>query len=172
MKNVVKLWSKLLDKLEPEVSLELDEIIYDKKYGHEICVMRLIGKNIFPKMTAEEILDNPKARAGLSKEDIIIITRLDMEIKLNKAKLRMVEHNRNGTVVIENKYGNRKTYLENNISSNGTLLENLNGKHAYSIGYRVGFKEGYKTIHQKKTILGKVKKFFKILKNSGTHNEI
>jgi len=162
MKNVVKIWSKLLDKLEPEVSLELDDIIYDKKHGHEICVMRLIGKNIFPKMTAEEILDNPKARSGLSKEDVIIITRLDMEIKLKKAKLHMVEHNRNGTLVLENQYGNRKTYLENNISSNITLLENLNGKHAYSIGYRVGFKEGFKTILQKKNISGKVKKFLKL----------
>lgn len=161
MKNVVTIWSKLLDKLEPEVSLELDEIIYDKKYGHEICVMRLIGKNIFPKMTAEEILDNPKSRSGLSKEDIIIITRLDMEIKLKKDKLRMIEHKRNGTVVLENQYGNRKTYLENSISSNSKLLENLNGKHAYSIGYRVGFKEGFKTTHQKKNILGKVKKFLK-----------
>ncbi len=161
MKNVVKIWSNLLDKLEPEISLELDEIIYDKRYGHEICVMRLIGKNIFPKMTAEEILDNQKARAGLSKEDIIIITRLDMEIKLKKAKLQMVEHNRNGTIVLENRYGNRKAYLENDISSNINLLENLNGRHAYSIGYRVGIKEGFKAINQKRSILNTVKKLLK-----------
>ena len=118
MKNIVKIWTVLLEKLEPEVSLVLDDIVYDKKYGHEICVMRLVGKNIFPKMTTEEILDNPKARVGLSKEDIIIITRLDMEIKLKKAKLRIVEHDRNGIVVLENQYGERKRYSENDISSN------------------------------------------------------
>ncbi len=162
MKNVIKIWSTFLDRLEPEVSFELDDIIYDKKYGHEICVMRLIGKNVFPKMTAEEILNNPKARAGLSKEDLITITQLDMEIKFRKAKLRIVEHDRNGTVVLENQYGERKTYSEKYISSNAELLENMNGKYGHAIGYRVGFKYGVETVRQKKNLLHKVKALFKL----------
>ncbi len=162
MKKVFKIWSSLLDKLEPEVTFVLDDIIYDKKYGHEICVMRLIGKNIFPKMTPEEILENPKARAGLSKEDLIIITQLDMEIKYRKAKLRMVKHDRNGTVVLENQYGERKTYSEKFISSNVELLENMNGKSAHAIGYRVGFKSGVETTRQKKTMLNRAMAFLKL----------
>lgn len=57
---------------------------YSKKYCHDICVMRLVGKNIFPLMTAEEILSSKSAMAGLSDEDLVKITRLDMEIKYKK----------------------------------------------------------------------------------------
>ncbi len=153
MGKVVKLLEKILDKVESDVTIELEEISFCKKYGHEICIMRLVGKNIFPKMSAEEILSNPKARAGLSKEDLITISQLDMQIKFKKNRLHVVEFERNGTVVLENEFLEKKRYSEKVISKDPVLLNQLNGNDSYRIGYRIGFKEGLSTAKQKQNAL-------------------
>lgn len=164
MKTVTTMWSKFLDKIEPDVTLELEEIKFSKKYGHDVCVMHLVGKNTFPVMTTEEILSNPKARAGLSKDDLILITRLDMEIKLKKQSLKIIEHDRNGTVVLLNDAGERKRYSDRIISSDPNLLNALDGKDAHSIGYRVGFQDGFETMKQKIKLSSKIRNFFSFIK--------
>ncbi|MCD6040345.1 MAG: uncharacterized protein K0S27_1745 [Gammaproteobacteria bacterium] len=151
MRDVNKLCSTLLDKFK------LDKIIFSKKHGHKICVIKLVGKNISPKMTAEEILSNPKTKAGLNKEDLITITRLDMEIKLRKEKFQLVEYDRNGTVILQNERGERKTYSEQTLSTSPDLLNLMNGKDGHTIGYRVGFKNGFHTVHQKRDLGNKIK---------------
>jgi hypothetical protein len=144
MNRVVQFWSKFIDKIESDITLELEEIIFSKKHGHEICVMHLVGKNAFPKMTAEEILANPKARMGLNKDDLIEITQLAMKIKQRKNAWRVVEIDRNGLVLLENNVGAKKKCSIHEISSNQPLQDNLVGSHVYGIGYRVGFKDGFK----------------------------
>lgn len=161
MSAVVNFWSKLLNKIEPGVTLELDEIVYSKKHGHDICVMHLVGKNIFPKMPAEEILSNKQAMAGLSNEDLIKITRLDMEIKYKKNNLRVVEIDRNGMVLTENQFKERKRYSEKLIASDPSLQDQLNGRDGIRIGYRVGFKDGAKTTKYKQDFLKKLLSLFK-----------
>lgn len=155
MGKVVKILEKILDKMEPDSTIELEEIVYSKKHGHEICIMRLIGKNIFPKMTADEILSNPKARAGLSKEDLIKISQLDIQIKFKKNRLHIVEFDRNGTVVLEDEFLEKKRYSEKVISQDPMLLNKLNGSDSYRIGYRVGIKDGLSTLKQKQNVLGR-----------------
>ena len=167
MKNITNILTKLLDKIESDVTLELDEIKFSKKHGHDICVMHLIGKNTFPIMTADEILSNPKARAGLSNDDLILITRLDMEIKLKKNNLRVVERDRNGTVVLSNEAGERKRYAERLVSINTELLDKLNGKDAHGIGYRIGFQDGFAVIKQKINLGNTIRNFFKFTKRNG-----
>lgn len=164
MQKVVKFWSRLLDKIETDVTLELDELEFSEKHGHEICVMHLIGKNIFPKMTAEEILSNPKARAGLSKDDLITITRLDMEIRLKKGRMRLVEMDRNGTLTLKNDLGEVKRYSEKYISMNNDLLKCLGGQDGYMVGYRVGFKDGRNIATQKERAFAKIRSFFNLSK--------
>lgn len=153
MKRIANIWSKVLDKIDPEVTIELDEVIHSKKHGHEVCIMRLVGKNIFPIMSPEEILSNKKAMMGLSREDLITITRLDMKIKTEKDKLRLIEIDRNGTLVLEDSYV-QKRYSELLVASDVSILNRLIGKDAYRIGYRVGLKEGI-TLNQKKKITKK-----------------
>jgi len=46
---------KIINKVESDITIELEEIVFSKKHGHEICIMHFVGKNIFPKMTTEEI---------------------------------------------------------------------------------------------------------------------
>lgn len=163
MSAVINFWSKLLNKVEPGITLELDEIVYSKKHGHDICVMHLVGKNIFPKMTAEEILSNKQAMAGLSNEDLIKITRLDMEIKYKRNNFRVVEIDRNGMVLVENQFKERIRYSEKLIVSDPKLQDQLNGRDGVGIGYRVGLKEGAKTTKYKQDFL---KRFLSLFKNS------
>lgn len=166
MKNITNIWSKLLDKIESDVTLELDEIMFSKKHGHDVCIMHLIGKNTFPIMTTDEILSNPKARAGLSNDDLILITRLDMEIKRKKNNLRVVERDRNGTVVLSDETGERKRYSERLISLDPNLLDKLGGKDAHGIGYRVGFQDGFEAIKQKINLGRTIRNFFRFTKKN------
>ena len=62
--NVISYFGALVKKLEPEYTLRLEDIIYSKSHGHEICVMQLVGKSAFPKYTTEELLSNPRAMIG------------------------------------------------------------------------------------------------------------
>lgn len=160
MVKIEKFWNKFFDAIESEATLELEEIIYSKKHGHEICVMHLVGKNIFPKMTTEEILSNSKARAGLNKDDLITITRLDMEIQLKKNKLHLAEYDRNGTIVIENTQRERQRYSEIEIAANTEILNKLNGTEGYKIGYNIGLKEAKTIFAQKSSSRGRLRKIF------------
>lgn len=100
----LKFWNKIFHHFESKPTYELDDIIYSKKHGHEICVMRLVGKNIFPLMTTGGILSSRAAMAGLSNEDLVKITRLDMEIRYKKNTLRLIETDRNGTALFEDQF--------------------------------------------------------------------
>lgn len=150
--KVIKLWSALVDKLEPEVTLELESIEYNPFYGHEICVLRLVGKNSFPKLTTHEILSNPKLMTGLSRDDLVKITKLDIEINEKKKKHKIVEIDRNGSVVLQNSHGETTRYSEKIISSNPAIIGSLNPNDAHRIGYKVGFKDGLSTSDEKKKL--------------------
>lgn len=156
--------AKLLNTNDSVITLELDDIVFSKKHGHEICVMRIVGKNIFPKMTTEEILSNKQAMAGLSKEDLIRITKLHMEIKYNKDKLQLIEINRNGSVLLENRYKERVRYSENRIISDAKLQDKLMGSAALSLGYRFGLKHHINVLRQRSGFINKIVSFFKIEK--------
>lgn len=153
MGAVIKLWDKIISNLESKITYELDDIIYSKKHGQDVCVMRIIGKNIFPIMTSEEILSSKSAIAGLSIEDIIKITRLDMQIRYNKNKLRMIETNRDGTILFEDSLKNRVRYSEELLISTPEIQDKLNGKDAIHIGYKAGFKHGVKASRAKNNLV-------------------
>src|SRR5687768_7435016 len=98
--NIISYLGRLVNKLEPEYTLKLEDIIYSKSHGHEICVMQLVGKSAFPKYTAEELLSDPGAMIGLSPLDAVTITRLDYKIKERKRKCQVLEIDRNGTILL------------------------------------------------------------------------
>jgi len=76
-KKVINFFSHWVNKLEPEYTLRLVDIEYSAKYGQEVCVMQLSGKNTFPKYKPQDLLSNPKAVVSLSPKDAIVITRLE-----------------------------------------------------------------------------------------------
>lgn len=166
MGAVVSLFSNLLNRMEPDFTIELDDVIYSKKHGHEICVLHVIGKNIFPKMTTDEILSNPKAMAGLSKEDIIRITRLDIQIKDRINNIKVIEMDRNGTVILQDKF-EQKTYSVRELSTNPLIMDQLKGRDAFRIGYKLGFKECMLSLQQKKALIkNKLLSIFRITRSS------
>lgn len=165
MGAVASFISRLLNTSDSVITLELDDVIFSKKHGHEICIMRIVGKNIFPKMTTEEILENKQAMLGLSKDDLIAITKLHMEIKHNKDKLKLVEINRNGTVLFENKYKERIKYSESRIISDGKLQDKLEGSAALSLGYRFGLRQHIRILRQKGNLVSKIVSLFKVDKS-------
>lgn len=140
--NVLSYLGGLINKLEPEYTLRLDDIIYSKAHGHEICVMHLVGKNAFPKYTTEELLSDPNAMKGLSPEDAVIIARLDYIIKERRNKFEVLEVDRNGTVLLRDASGKTERYSEKKISSDRELIKRMGSEDAHNLGYRVGFKEG------------------------------
>ncbi len=141
--NIISYIGRLVSKLEPEYTIRLANIVYSKSHGHEICIMQLTGKNAFPKYTAEELLADPKAMIGLSPQDAVSITRLDQIIKDRKGKYRVLEIDKNGTIVLRDSSGRENRYSENLISSKREIIKDLTSEDAHDLGYRVGFKEGF-----------------------------
>lgn len=167
--SVVNIVNRFIDKIEPEYTFRLVDIIYCNRRGHEVCVMQLVGKNSFPKFTPEEILDNEKAMIGLSSQDVRTITQLDCLLKERKKRSRVLEYDRNGSIVLKDSSGNVKRYSEKYISSNREMLDKLDPKDAHDIGYRVGFREGLSISAQKNNLsvkmVSKLSKFIpKIIK--------
>lgn len=141
--KIINFFSHLTNRIEPEFTFRLVDVIYSPKHGHEICVMQLSGKNIFPKFTAEEILSNPSALVGLSSKDAVKITQLDYLIKERKKKCQVLEVDKNGTILLKNSFGKISRYSEKYISSNRELLNTMKSDDAHDLGYRVGFRDGF-----------------------------
>jgi hypothetical protein len=149
-KKVVDFFSHLINKMEPEYTFKLVDIIYSSKHGHELCIMQLTGKNAFPKYTPEELLSDPRAMAGMSALDAVTITKLDNLIKERKGKCKVLEIDKNGTIVLRGPSGKVQRYSEKNVSSNRELLSSMRGEDAHDLGYRVGFRDGLQIKNFKK----------------------
>lgn len=141
MAKILNFIKTILDKNET-ITLRLVELEYSARHGHEICVIQLINRNIFPKLTAEEILSNRNMMLGLPPEDIIFITRLDAKIKQRKEEMKVLEVDKNGTIVLVSSNGKVKRYSEKKISMTPEIVSKMNSLDAMSLGYRVGFKDG------------------------------
>ena len=148
--NVISYFGGLVNKLEPEYTLRLEDIIYSKSHGHEICVMQLVGKSAFPKYTTEELLSNPSAMIGLSPQDAVTITRLDYTIKERKRKYQVLEVDRNGTILLRDSSGKECRFSEKHISSTRKMIKDMRSEDAHDLGYRVGFREGVNAKKYKK----------------------
>ncbi|MBA3537312.1 MAG: hypothetical protein H0T84_12000 [Tatlockia sp.] len=160
--NVVSFFSNLINKVEPEYTWRLVDIIYSKKHGHEICVMHLAGKSAFPKFTTEELLSDPHAMKGISALDAVSITKLDHIIKERKKKSIVLEIDKNGTILLRDSAGNEHRYAEKFVSSNREMIYDLQSQDAHDLGYRVGFRDGINVKNLKKQISSNIKN--KILK--------
>ena len=89
--KIINFFSYWINKVEPEYTFRLVEIIYSEKHGHEICVMQIVGKNIFPKFTPEELLSNRSALIGLNPTDLLTISELSHRIKDRKRNSQILE---------------------------------------------------------------------------------
>lgn len=140
--KVISYLGYLAKRIEPAYTIRLEDIIYSKSHGHEICIMQLVGKSAFPKYTPEELLSDPRAMDGLSPQDAVQITRLDHLIKERKKKLQVLEIDRNGTILLMDSSGKEQRYSEKNISRSREMIKEMHSEDAHDLGYRVGLREG------------------------------
>lgn len=71
----------LFDFKYTKYQFKLVDIIYSDKHNHKICHIHSSGKNIFFKLPAQEIINNPAFLSEFSQEDVVSITRLDNELE-------------------------------------------------------------------------------------------
>lgn len=71
----------LFDFKHTKYQFKLIDIIYSDKHNHKICHIHSSGKNIFFKLPAQEIINNPAFLSEFSQEDVVSITRLDNELE-------------------------------------------------------------------------------------------
>lgn len=148
--KIINFFSYWINKVEPEYTFRLVEIIYSEKHGHEICVMQIAGKNIFPKFTPEELLSNRSALVGLSSADVLTISELNHHIKDRKKNSQILEIDKNGTILLRDPSGRVIRYAEKYLSSNRELLDTFKGSDGHDIGYRVGVRETHEVKKFKK----------------------
>lgn len=139
--KIINFFSYWINKVEPEYTFRLVEIIYSEKHGHELCVMQIAGKNIFPKFTPEELLSNRAALVGLNPTDSLAISELSHRIKDRKRHSQILEVDKNGTILLRDSCGRVIRYAEKYLSSNRELLDTFKGSDGHDIGYRVGVRE-------------------------------
>ncbi|MCB1454677.1 MAG: hypothetical protein KDJ43_13625, partial [Rhizobiaceae bacterium] len=151
--------------LEPEYTLRLVGVEYSAKHGHEICIMQLSGKNAFPKYTPRELLSNPRSMSGLSPQDAVAIAKMDEVIRQRKERHKVLEFDKNGTIVLKMPSGSEQRFSEKYLSTNRRdLLQDMLSEDAHDLGYRVGFRDGIDIEAQKKKILSTpVKKLVKYI---------
>lgn len=141
--NVVSYLGGLIKGVEPQYSIKLIDIIYSKSHGHEICVLQLVGKNSFPKYTAAALIADPESMVGMSPQDAVAIATLDCRIKERKEKHKILEIDRNGTILLRDSCGREQRYSEQLLSSDRVMIRHLNSEDAHDLGYRVGFRDGF-----------------------------
>ena len=140
--NIVSFLGGLIKGVEPQYSINLIDIIYSKSHGHEICVLQLVGKNSFPKYSAAELIASPESMVGMSPKDAVAIATLDCRIKERVGKHKVLEIDRNGTILLRDSSGKEKRYSECMLSSNREMIKHLDSEDAHDLGYRVGFRDG------------------------------
>lgn len=139
---VVSFLGGLIKKVEPTYTIKLIDIVYSKAHGHEICILQLVGKNTFPKYTTSELLADPEAMIGMSPLDAATIAILDCRIKERKGKQKVLEIDRNGTVLLRDSAGVERRYSERLVSADREMIRSLESEDAHDLGYRVGFNDG------------------------------
>lgn len=144
-KYFVKAWTFVrlfAQSPQPKVTLKFCRVIYCPHKKQELCAMQLIGKNSFPHYSPYKILSTKHLLRAISAEDAVIITRLDEKIRRRHRQCRVLETDRNGTILIEDEFGKVQRLAEVLAAKDPELLAKLDGLHAYNLGYRMGQKNG------------------------------
>ncbi len=155
----------LENKIHP-YSMKFCGTRHSRKHGHDICIVQVIHKNIWPELTAKEIIQNPDLIKNFSPEDLVKIAKIDskIETEMNQSAYKVLEFNHDQTVLIQQ---TGKAYVHSvsceSIAQNKMILRRLNSEDAYCIGYMNGTNQVQKTREaiQKMSRFGKICNAFK-----------
>lgn len=124
---------------------KLIDIIYSDKHNHKICLIQSTGKNIFLKLSAQDIINNPDLLLSLSPRDIVSIARLDDEIEyMTKAHPITIKEIVRGEEKSEPKFIISKIGKENliRLSLNEIISQELTFSFKKEDIYRIGYLKG------------------------------
>jgi hypothetical protein len=144
--NTKKFLTLLAHNDQQKITLKFCRMIYCPTRKHELCVMQLIGKNSFPTYSPYEILSTNHLLRSINAEDAVVITRLDEKIRRRHRQCKVLEVDRNGTILIEDDKGKVQRLAEVLIAKDPAFLAKLDGLNAYNLGYRMGLRGGVKPL--------------------------
>lgn len=139
---------------------KLIDIIYSDKHSHKICLIQSSGKNIFLKLSAQDIINNPDFLLRLSPRDIVSIARLDDEIEyMSKAHpitikemVRGEEENNEPKFIVSEIGKENLMRLSLNEIINQELTFSFKKEDIYRIGYLKGILDEKALISQKEKV--------------------
>lgn len=121
--------------------LILREIYFSKKLGHEVCVIQIRGKQIFPEIDPRFIFNNPQILECFCKKDVAAITA--MAVKLNndvkESRYKLIElpaessENPNIVTILELGKGTYKNLNIDHIDQNESLKDRFTSSDAMII---------------------------------------
>ncbi len=137
----------LINERTPSNNFRFCSTKFSRKHGHDICVIQVKGKSIYPEFTAAEIINNPELLLEFSREDVVTITKIHMHIEyLKKNKMYSICEmplRQKDNIFIIQKVGDKNYNSINSsmFSRNIDFLENFSSIDAYNFGYVNGVKE-------------------------------
>lgn len=121
--------------------LKLSHVAFSRRFGHEICVIQVIGKNAFAEFEAEYLINHPNILKAFAHEDVVTITKLAEEVKQNlqakTCKIREIPYpNTEELIVIEEAgMSNFRAVTLSDISSDEGFLNRFKPRDAFQLGY-------------------------------------
>ena len=137
MHSIKKLLYFLTHHSSRAISLKFSHLSFCQRKRQEVCVMQLIGKNSFPTYTPYEIIKSPDILKAISAEDAIIIAQLDEKIRQDKKRCKILEFDRNGTLLLRNEYGKTERMASRLAAKDTALINRLDSLSAFKLGLRV-----------------------------------
>lgn len=160
-----------------DVTFKLVAIHFSKKHGHDICVLQMLGRNVFTELDPRQIVATPEILNSLSPSDTIevgrLIERLEAEMEQGCYRLLEValENSDQPDKFIATKIGiaECKVFSLNDINVNSSLLKKLKPEEAFYLGTHkatLDFLSEMKAIKELQSATQKsaIKKLFSIIK--------
>jgi hypothetical protein len=150
-KNVKDFFKAVFHKNEDEFfPFRFDKYMYHTFKKTYVCRVQVIGTRNALYFTASEIIENERILSNFSSIDAVLIKEYLEKERQEKSQMKLVEADlKKGTVTFKNGYGEEQKHAEKNIVLDPAIQERISSTDAAEISYRVGFKDGVKSVNEK-----------------------
>lgn len=121
-------------EIDKEYPLILDDMIFSKKYMHDVCVLRVVGTETYLKVTPSEIISQPKFYNSIPPAHLLAIKELNDRVNQDKMKNSIIEEDCSGNFYLKS----GDILHIDNADKNHPLLENLERRDIYRIAWEKG----------------------------------
>ncbi|MCW5590136.1 MAG: hypothetical protein KIT27_10820 [Legionellales bacterium] len=163
-------YSEIKHIREQQPLLRYSAIEYSKKTQSFVCLIQVVGKNVFYRIPPQTILENEEFLYSFSQADIKIITIANEKIKSFK-KYEVIEFEQDSDehyLIVKNSQTAKLKKIIMNEFNDAEITKNFSPADAFRIGYNKSLIDTKKFRHELSTI----KKNLKISKNYSRANQI